>query len=215
MATGGPTNAAQKAEILAAQRNVIGGLINATNSQAIKKVLMIYNPAEEVKYKTNQINIAQSTAPELEECAQYLGFGDLRIAGKKQYKNKKILSDRIILRIESLFCTKCDDCDQDYTNKLAEAPYFTCKLCMQGSHDCEKVKEKHDVIKKLQEEDQLLLRFGWLCHGCLLKNDLSLTSNIEVEASPDQPDEEEPEEEDEKKDRVSPRRNRHAQTEEP
>ena len=159
-----------------------------------KKVISAYSPI--VKYNVNLQNLKRFNADHLEAAAAFLGF-NVRAESKKLYKNLTILSDRIILKIESLFESTCLDCGDKYSNDLKDTPPLVCHLCLQGSHNCEKVKEKTKNTPRPS-------RMVWLCFDCFRKNDLALmqkdggkTSQLE-----DVLEEDEEEEED------SPRRNR-------
>ncbi|KAL5251228.1 hypothetical protein ACHWQZ_G016810 [Mnemiopsis leidyi] len=92
---------------------------------------------------------------------------------KKLYKNLTVLSDRIILKIESLFETECQDCNAKYTNRLEDNPLLTCHLCLQGSHNCDAAKKNAAALADLREAVPTA-GVIWLCSGCFKKNDLAL-----------------------------------------
>ena len=146
------------------QKTVIGSLLNDAD-QLSRKVISAYSPA--VKYQTNLHNIRRFNAEHIEAAAVFLGF-NVRAEDKKLYKNLQTLCDRIILRIESLFESLCTDCGDTYSNSLSDRPPLSCYLCMQGSHDCNKVKEKIDPASRPPAGSV------WLCSGCWRKNDLAL-----------------------------------------
>lgn len=154
-------------------KTVLGELLN--NADAVtQRVLRLYN--SKVQYQTNLTNMLKCDANELESCATYLGFivrGDEETP-KKLYQNQKVLCDRIILKIESLFDTKCDDCDEIYRNQLAEKPQLTCQICMQGCHNCESMQEMIAAYEKLCSDNLKPYGLTWICHGCLKKNNLDL-----------------------------------------
>ena len=190
---------------------VIGSLLNAADSLT-KKVISAYSPL--VKYQTNLQNIRRFNADHIEATALFLGF-KIRADDKKLYKNLQILSDRIILKIESLFESICTDCGETYSNSLSDKPPLSCYLCMQGSHDCSKVKEKIDPGSRPPAGSV------WLCSGCLKKNDLALVPNVtdlksEASSTPVVANNAENSniskdtgaEEEDTEERVSPRRNR-------
>ena len=81
---------------------------------AAKKVISAYNPTATATYNTNLRNVGKCNSAQLEECAKLLGFTVRNETDEKLYRNLKILADRIILEIESLFKTKCIDCNTDY-----------------------------------------------------------------------------------------------------
>ena len=121
------------------QKTVLGELYNLADPLA-KKVISAYSP--DVKYKKNMANIfGRYDAAHIEAAATILGL-KVRADEKKLYKNLKILSDRVILKIESLFESSCTECGETYCNKLSDAPLMTCYLCLQGCHNCAKIVEK-------------------------------------------------------------------------
>lgn len=202
----------------------LGDHLNNTDDENIKRVLMTYSA--DAHYKVNLKNISTLDAKLLEPCAIYLGFIVRDGDDKKLYQNKKVLSDRIILKIESLFDSHCDDCDKPYRNKLTDKPPLNCQLCLQGSHSCENVQEKIDAHNQLKIDNLKPVGLVWLCNGCLEKNNLALlpskikgnkikapkesTSEEKEEENDEDPENEEKEGEDDDNDqeRVSPRRNR-------
>lgn len=202
---------------------VLGELLNNADP-ASQRVLRSYNP--NAQYQTNLTNILKCDAKELEPCATYLGFTVRTDENVKLYKNQKILGDRIILKIEALFDTQCDECDESYKNELSETPLLACQICMQGCHNCENMQKKIKAYSTLCTENLKPAGLTWLCHGCLKKNNLDLvppTKAIKGDAKPDNPNQVEngqlssieeenadkKEEEDEEGNRVSPRRDRY------
>ena len=177
------------------QKAVLGALLNSADALT-KKVISAYSPI--AKYNANLQNLKRFNADHLEAAATFLGF-NVRAESKKLYKNLAILSDRIILKIESLFESTCLDCGEKYSNDLTVVPPLVCHLCLQGSHNCEKVKEK---MKHTPRPSGTV----WLCFDCFKKNDLALmqkeggkTNQLENVIEED---------EEEEDDRDSPRRNR-------
>ena len=154
----------------------IGSLLNLADEPS-KKVLCSYSVT--ATYKTNLENMKAHNAPVLEACAQLLGF-KVREAEKKLYKNQEILCDRMMLRIESLFDTNCDACSTVYRNELKDKPLLKCRLCMQGSHNCEKMNEKAAAFKELIEKGIFPPEGLWLCYECDRKNDLSLQPPLKL-----------------------------------
>ena len=111
------------------QKVVIGGLINKADAHA-KKILSAYDPLS--SYNTNLRNIVKCNVVQLEACAKMLKLRVRSDDGKetKLYKNKDVLADRIILKIESLFEAECSDCQRMYQNTLDDNPLFICRLCL-------------------------------------------------------------------------------------
>ncbi len=148
------------------QLEVIGGLLNAENTHA-KRAISSYEPT--ASYNSNLKALKKCNAAQLESWATFLRFALRNEENEKLYKNLEILSDRIILKVESLFEMKCDDCNGTYQNKHGENPLLTCALWMQGSNDRQ---AKQVKIEKLDEEKPVDM--VWLCNGCLAKNNLDL-----------------------------------------
>ena len=148
------------------QKVVIGGLANIADTLA-KRVLAAYNPA--YSYNTNLTNVSKCNTKQLEACAELVGLKPRSDdeKGSKLYRNKDILSDRIILKIESLFEAECSDCKSAYQNSLTSTPLFTCRLCLLGSHDCEEIKQRAADLGT-----PIPAGFVWICQVCLEKNNL-------------------------------------------
>ena len=147
------------------QKVVLGDLANKADEHA-KKVLTNYRPDR--SYNTNLANLKKCNAPQLESCAKLLGLKVRSDDGKdKLYKNLSVVADRVIMKIESLFEVTCSDCNATYQNPLGTNPMFSCRLCMQGSHDCEEIKTKAEAMSTTNPAG-----FVWMCHVCLSKNDL-------------------------------------------
>ena len=192
-------------------RIVIGELLNRVD-QLSKKVLSAYNPS--ASYNSNLQNLKKFDAAHLERTAFSLGFTVRDEDDKKLYKNLSILTDRIILKIESLFETDCSDCGEKYRNKSSDEPLLTCQLCLQGSHCCPKIRERVDALKNVPDDSQLI-GMVWICYECMKKNNLALLPSTSQAAVPipDEPEstEQHPDEQLEETadlDRGSPRRNR-------
>ena len=123
----------------------------------------------------------------------------------------------IVLKIEALFQIHCDGDIQ----KLARGhPPLQCKLCLQGSHDCDAIQNKLEAFQPIL--DQCPAGIVWLCHECLKKDNLDQlrpskkkpeNENEEVEKEDD--DEEQEEVAEEEEERESPRRGREPQTSQP
>lgn len=158
-----------------AKKLVLGGLLNEADALA-KKVISTYNPS--VPYKVNLDKMKAHGAAYLEACADFLGF-TTRENDKKLYQNQNILCDRMILKIESLFDIDCDECNSTYRNELTDEPLLECRLCMQGCHSCDGMKDKANALKDLREKGLLPPGTAWLCHECLKKNDLNLLTKAQ------------------------------------
>ena len=130
------------------KKAVMGELLNNANPAA-RRVLVAYNP--DLKYQFNLKNMKACKSAPIEECAKLLGLVPRDEAGKKLYQNLDVLGDRIILKIEALFEIQCDDCTETYRNKLEDTPLLKCQLCLQGSHNCEALRNKFEAVKPILE----------------------------------------------------------------
>ena len=196
----------------------LGELLNTAN-HVVKRVISTYDANQ--SYKLNLKNLRSCKAPPLEECATFLGLTPRDDDGKKLYQNLSILIDRIILKIEALFEMECGDCHEMYRNTLQDEPLLHCRLCLQGSHNCESMKRKYDSLKPFMEASELPEGFSWLCHECLKKNQTDNlkppskavaktadTGKLEAVLEKDEEEHEEEEEEEDEEERESPRRGR-------
>ncbi|KAL5263425.1 hypothetical protein ACHWQZ_G008708 [Mnemiopsis leidyi] len=153
-----------------AKKEVIGSLLSKADPPS-KKVLSSYD--FNASYKANLEKLKAHNASALEACASFLGF-TVRENEKKLYRNQKILCDRLILKIESLFDIECNECSETYRNELTDKPLFRCQLCLQGSHNCTEMARKAEALQDLQNKGLLPPGTSWLCYECLKKNNLAL-----------------------------------------
>ena len=208
--------AAEKSDVDNAKKEVLGSLLNKADP-ASKKVLSSYD--FNASYKTNLEKMKAHNAASLEACASYLGFV-VRENEKKVYRNQKILCDRLILKIESLFDIMCNECKVTYRNDLTDKPLFRCQLCLQGSHSCPEMVKKAEALQDLQNKGLIPPGTTWLCYECLRKNNLALlppqksakdrnTDSLSVLAPIKEEDnQDEVEEKEDEEDRESPIRGR-------
>lgn len=142
---------------------IIGKLL--TVADVISKTVSAYNPR--VSHSTNltKMSAAKFSLPSLECCADFFGVQVKNDDETARFSSKAALADRVILAIEALFPTHCDDCDADYTiaHGAEETPPILCFSCFQGSHNCTQISEK------LRYTANVPLGFVWLCHGCKAK----------------------------------------------
>ena len=155
---------------------VLGSLLEVADVNA-KRVISSYDPT--VTYASNKTSLKKCNATQLEACATLLGFTVRNDAQEKLYRNQDILADRIVLKIESLFESQCSDCSQSYQNTLEDTPLLSCVLCMQGSHNCESIKDKIGDIDQVKP-----VGTAWLCFGCLAKNNLDLQAPQNIRIKP-------------------------------
>ena len=154
---------------------VIGELLELTKSLTVKKVIGAYSYAK--AYSTNLEKLKALPSAQLEECAQFLKLTVRNSNNVKAYKNKEILADWIIMKIESHYEELCDECGKTYRNKLdGPEPYLRCYLCMQGCHDCEDISARFESSS--QEISSHLTGTVWLCRGCRVKNSIFCVTKI-------------------------------------
>ena len=194
----------------------LGELIELSSSQIPKKIIGSYDYS--MKYDANMKKLKTFSVAELEECAVFLKLKVRNDDQKKSkiFRTKEILTDRVIMKIESHFEELCDECNQKYRNKLdGETPYLTCFLCMQGSHDCEQITAKFETLSQ-QTSVSHLTGSVWLCRGCRMKGDLSCSppkkhqkQSVTFKDTDEKGEEDTEEEEEENDERPSPRRDTH------
>lgn len=154
---------------------VIGELLELTKSSAVKKVIGVYNYAK--AYSTNLEKLKALSSAQLEECAEFLKLTVRNDDDVKTYKNRQILADWIIMKIESHYEETCDECGKIYRNKLEDPePYLRCYLCMQGCHDCEDISARFESSS--QQISGQLTGTVWLCRGCRVKNNIFCATKI-------------------------------------
>ena len=198
----------------------IGELLEHAPEPSSKKIIGAYSYT--VKYATNHTKIKGFSVSELEKCATSIGLTARHSDNSKVYRTKDILTDRIILKIESHFEETCDECGEKYRNKITDPePDIRCFLCMQGSHKCQKFDERLAVLSS--SPIYLLAGSIWVCSGCRIKNDISIPAkpvkqsvtfqDKDESAKPEEDtaekEEEAEEEEEEEEKRPSPRRDTH------
>ena len=93
----------------------IGELLEHAPEPSSKKIIGAYSYT--VKYATNHTKIKGFSVSELEKCATSIGLITRHNDNTKVYRTKDILTDRIILKIESHFEEMCDECGEKYRNK--------------------------------------------------------------------------------------------------
>ena len=145
---------------------IIGKLLTVADPIS-KTVISAYSPR--VAHSTNltKMSAAKFSLPSLECCADFLGVQLKNGDDTARFSSKAALADRVILAIEALFPTHCDDCDADYTiaYDADEKPPILCFACFQGSHNCTQIRVKLPP----NATTNLPLGFVWLCHGCKAK----------------------------------------------
>ncbi|KAL5251232.1 hypothetical protein ACHWQZ_G016814 [Mnemiopsis leidyi] len=191
------------------QRNVaIGALLENADADC-KKLISAYRPHE--TYKKNHAVMSHSiyTSAVIEKCLNYLNVQTRTSPGNdKIYKNKKLMVDRLILKIESCFPAVCDECAVEYSNSVNDTPLFTCFICWQGSHDCSALQEYKKECERLPVK---ALGSVWLCNGCRAQNalvptNISKSLQEDVTSPPEDEGDATANDEEEDEGRPSPRR---------
>ena len=134
------------------------GEILAKADPATKLVISAYRHDQQHTKNVQALSSAKFSAENLETCANFLGLKTRDGDKGKIFSNKQTLADRIILKIESHFDAECAACEEVYRNKLADKPLKVCFRCLQGSHDCDKMKGANI--------DLSMPGAVWLCKGC-------------------------------------------------
>ena len=117
-----------------------------------RKIISAYNC--EAKHLSNVTKLSSSifSAPDLDVCATFLKIRILDDDQNKIYSNKKVVADRIILKIKSYFQTTCRECSSVYNNTFdGNLPLLQYHMCFQGSHDCDEVKNILEATKNLPQ----------------------------------------------------------------
>ena len=189
------------------KRNIaIGALLEGADADC-KKLIGAYRPQE--TYKKNHAVMSHSIyqAAVIEKCLNYLKVQTRTKPGNdKIYRNKKLMVDRLILKIESCFPALCDECAVEYSNSVNDSPLFTCFICWQGSHNCNALQEHKKEYEKLTSTAKALGSV-WLCNGCRTQNELiptNISKSLQDDVVTPSPDEENDTKEDDG--RPSPRR---------
>jgi hypothetical protein len=138
-----------------------------------KRVISAYS--HNARHDVNQaaISAGKFKVEMLERCAEFLNLPTRTDDNKKIYKNKPVLADHIIFKIESFFENVCDECNTTYQHHIADAepPKLICFLCLQGSHNCQEICSKLPTWAG----EGVPKGFVWVCHGCRIKNDTRIS----------------------------------------
>ena len=140
------------------------GEILAKADPATKQVISAYRHDQHHTKNVQVLSSAKFTAEILETSANFLGLNTRDGDNGKIFSNKQTLADRIILKIESHFDAECAACEEIYRNKLTDKPMKVCFRCLQGSHDCDKMKDENI--------DLSMPGAVWLCKGCYRQFDV-------------------------------------------
>ena len=88
-------------------------------------------------------------------------------------KNKEILSNHLIVRIQNLLPDECEFCEETYALKIDETPLLKCRICNQAAHsECVALKMNRplDEARDMSEDEILAIinpcKISSLYHIC-------------------------------------------------
>ena len=136
-------------------RIALGNLMRINDTT--NKVIACYNPCQ--NQIQNERNINQFVVNTLLPCAEALSIKTLDENNKKLSKGD--LKKQIITKIRTSLPKLCEECLVEYRIDIEEEPLFTCYLCKDASHNCEKFKTFKSALPST-----LLEGFVWLCGKC-------------------------------------------------
>ena len=124
---------------LADQNAVLGKLLlhaRTANQADTISVIQTYNVTYD--HSRNGTNLKELPRPALDNRAKFFKILQSDSKGKKLFKTRDVLADRIILAIESYFTVTCLSCDKTYSTDLENEPVGTDVLrrflCYQYAH---------------------------------------------------------------------------------
>ena len=145
-------------------------LADAVPDSVSRNIISTYDPEVQHNVNITKISSSKYKLADLEQCATFLKIKLTKDPdNKKIFPNKTSLADRIILKIESLFPQKCQDCEEQYCSALnmkEDDKLFDCFFCGQLSHNCPMLKRKYGLLIG----SDLPAGSIWLCEGCHRKN---------------------------------------------
>ena len=146
-----------------------------------KFVIGSYNHASQHSVNVKSLSGAKFKTEQLETCANFLDLKTRDESNQLIFTNKPTLADRIIMKIESFFPSTCQDCGDGYRVKYSErqsSPRLQCFLCLQPSHDCDKVKARIEALEQVPAQiPPMLVGNVWICSSCFEKNNPLLSNN--------------------------------------
>ena len=142
-------------------------LLAADQNQLSQTVLSAFDPF--ASRSSNIKSLTKFKLDILEPCAEFLNI-ELKDSDSNKLYTKNSLILCIIITIEALLPASCQQCSIKYCIELAQTdlqspenpPPFVCRMCFQGSHDCEPIQQCKELL------DSLTLTTGhtWLCNKC-------------------------------------------------
>ena len=146
------------------KKEVIGGLLLRADDFS-KQVLSAYSLSE--NFNANEKNLSKFSVAVLEGSAVYLKV-TIRDSNDKKLYNKKGLTQKIVMKIDSLMPTSCVLCSSWYKVGIDDNSFFSCHCCMRGSHDCNEMKKIHSAVS-----NHLSGGIVWLCSLCQVERSSS------------------------------------------
>ena len=156
-------------------KKAIGELLREADAVS-QLVISSYKHTAHHSVNVKALSSSKFKTEQLETCANFLGLKTRDESNSPIFTNKPTLADRVITKIESFFPSTCQDCGEGYRVKFSEqqTPHLHCFLCLQPSHDCDKVKA---YMESLQQITTPLNGSAWLCTSCYEKNNPLLSNN--------------------------------------
>ena len=117
----------------------IGELLS-TADPVSKLIIGAYSHKAHHKINVKALSGLKFKTDHLEACARCVGLKTRDENNCMMFTNKPTLADRVIMKIESLFPSTCQECCEEYQVKLDDSltnQRLQCFLCLQPSHHCE------------------------------------------------------------------------------
>lgn len=152
---------------------VIGNLLrlgsqeeDKTVGAAVQNVLNAFDPSKDAV--VNMRVLCNLARPKLDAFASFIKLHLKGPNGGALFQNREKLAKRIVKEIMSLYPTICDECDHEYQVAIGKKPTLQCYICLQGSHDCEEVVGKMEILTQNMQPSHI--GSVWLCSQCLEVN---------------------------------------------
>ena len=146
---------------------ILGELLNLAVGDA--DALKVFNAYDlDGSFEGNLNTLRKLPEKALVAACTLLGLKPM-VDGKPRYGSRTTLAEWVILNISVLFVYDCGSCGKEYQVDRLSQPKVRCRVCGQGSHDCDKFLEAYKALEELNVEVPGL---SWLCHPCASKNRL-------------------------------------------
>ena len=134
----------------------LGGLMRL-GGNITEKVISVYDPRKTLI--KNEKAISALTHGALKACAECLSIKTMDDENKRLTRSD--LAMQIITKIKISLPKTCLECQGKYKSNIGVEPLFTCYLCNDVSHDCDKLKNfKTSLLATTMKS------FVWLCEKC-------------------------------------------------